>query len=397
MPVLPRLQSDFGPDRTEVREKQIKAMVPEMPNGGTVRAKAGSAARRTDYTGKEDGYVGRIFNPAMPEPDCKSGLPSFVLGEYPGEDQLMRIEIIDLHKHFGPTRAVNGITFSFESGQIFGFVGPNGAGKSTTMRILATLDEPTAGDACVDGVSLVEEPEKAHQLVGYVPDALPEHRDISVHEYLDFFARSYGLRGGKRRRVVEEIEEFTNLNGIREKHINALSKGMKNRVSVARALVHNPPVLVMDEPASGLDPRARIELRELLRVLAGQGKAILISSHILTELAEICNGAVFIERGKILQAGTLEQLLSQHVLERTVVIRSLGPVEKLHKHLLVQPDVEAVRLVDQAVEVDVAGDDEACCDLLERLIKDGYRILEFRPRRADLEQIFMTVTKGDVA
>jgi ABC-2 type transport system ATP-binding protein len=309
----------------------------------------------------------------------------------------MRIEIDDLHKHFGATRAVNGISFAFESGQIFGFVGPNGAGKSTTMRILATLDEPTAGNVLVDGVSVIEEPEKAHKLVGYVPDALPNHRDISVHEYLDFFARSYGLHGDRRRRVLEEIEEFTNLNGIREKHVNALSKGMKNRVSVARALVHNPPVLVMDEPAAGLDPRARIELRELLKVLAGQGKAILISSHILTELAEICNGAVFIERGKILQAGTLEQLLEQHVLQRTVVIRPLGPLEPLHKHLLLQPDVEAVRVVDQAVEVDVAGTEEECCDLLERLIHDGYRILEFRPRRADLEQIFMNVTRGDVA
>jgi ABC-2 type transport system ATP-binding protein len=309
----------------------------------------------------------------------------------------MRIEVQELHKQFGNTRAVNGISFSFESGQIFGFVGPNGAGKSTTMRILATLDEPTSGDALVDGVSLVDEPEKAHKMIGYVPDALPDHRDISVHEYLDFFARSYGLKGTKRRKVVEEIEDFTNLNGIREKHINALSKGMKNRVSVARALVHNAPVLIMDEPASGLDPRARIELRELLKVLATQGKAILISSHILTELAEICTGAVFIERGKILKAGTLQELLEQHVDERSVSIRSLGSVEALHKFLLVQPDVEDARIVDQNVEVEITGDDEGCCDLLKRLVYEGFRIIEFRPRRADLEQIFMNVTKGDVA
>ena len=309
----------------------------------------------------------------------------------------MRIEIQNLHKHFGKTKAVNGISFSFESGQIFGFVGPNGAGKSSTMRILATLDEPTSGDALVDGVSLVDEPEKAHKMIGYVPDALPDHRDISVHEYLDFFARSYGLKGATRRKVVEEIEDFTNLNGIREKHINALSKGMKNRVSVARALVHNAPVLIMDEPASGLDPRARIELRELLKVLATQGKAILISSHILTELAEICTGAVFIERGKILKAGTLQELLEQHVDERSVIIRSLGSVEALRKFLVVQPEVEDARIVDQNVEVEVGGDDEQCCDLLKRLINEGFRIIEFRPRRADLEQIFMNVTKGDVA
>jgi ABC-2 type transport system ATP-binding protein len=308
----------------------------------------------------------------------------------------MRVQISNLRKHFGATRAVNDISFSFTSGQIYGFVGPNGAGKSTTMRILATLDEPTAGDCSIDGVSVVEEPEKAHRLVGYVPDALPDHRDISVHEYLDFFARAYGVRGERRRRVLEHIEEFTNLVGIREKHVNALSKGMKNRVSVARALVHDPPVLIMDEPASGLDPRARIELRELLKVLAGQGKAILISSHILTELAEICTGAVFIERGKILRAGTLEQLLHQDVPHRTVVVRVLDRLEDLHRHLLVQPGIEDVRVLDDELEADVAGDEETCCRLLTDLVGRGYRVLEFRPRRVDLEDIFMTVTRGDV-
>jgi ABC-2 type transport system ATP-binding protein len=308
----------------------------------------------------------------------------------------MQIQILELHKHYGSTRAVNDISFAFASGQIFGFVGPNGAGKSTTMRILATLDEPTAGDCYIDGISVVEDPEKARRLVGYVPDALPEHRDISVHEYLDFFARAYGIRGERRRRVVEEIEEFTNLVGIREKHLAALSKGMKNRVSVARALVHDPPVLIMDEPASGLDPRARIELRELLKVLASQGKAVLISSHILTELAEICTGAIFIERGRVLRSGTLQQLLADEAVHKTVIVRPLDRLDDLHKHLLVQPNVEAVRLVDDALEADVTGDDTDCFELLAQLIRDGHRIVEFRPRRADLEQIFMTVTRGDV-
>ena len=220
---------------------------------------------------------------------------------------------------------MNGISFSFESGQIFGFVGPNGAGKSTTMRILATLDEPTGGDATVDGVSVVEEPEKAHRLVGYVPDALPDHRDISVHEYLDFFARAYGISGEKRRQVVEEIEEFTNLAGHSREapqrpvqgHEEPRQRGPRPGPRPARA----------DHGRAGRGPRSarRIELRELLKVLAGQGKAILISSHILTELAEICTGAVFIERGKILRAGTLEQLLEEDVPQRTVIIRAAGP------------------------------------------------------------------------
>jgi len=308
----------------------------------------------------------------------------------------MKVRVAGLKKYFGKTRAVDGISFEFASGQIFGFVGPNGAGKSTTMRILATLDEPTAGDAFLDDLSVVEEPEKTHRLVGYVPDSLPTHRDISVHEYLDFFARAYGIKGSKRRQVVESIEEFTNLNGIREKHINALSKGMKNRVSVARALVHDPPVLIMDEPAAGLDPRARIELRELLKVLAGQGKAILISSHILTELAEICTGAIFIERGRLLRAGTLEEILAEESAHRTLVIRPLDRVEELRRRLLETPHVDAVRLNDQRLEVDFVGGDEACAQLLAALVKDDFPIVEFRQERAGLEEIFMNVTRGEV-
>lgn len=308
----------------------------------------------------------------------------------------MRINVVGLHKYYGQTRAVNDISFSFTSGQVFGFVGPNGAGKSTTMRIMATLDEPTSGDVQIDGISVIEEPEKAHLLVGYVPDTLPDHSDISVHEYLDFFARAYGLRGQKRKRTVEEIEEFCNLLGIREKHVNALSKGMKNRVSVARALVQDPPVLIMDEPAAGLDPRARIELRNLLKVLAEQGKAILISSHILTELAEICNGAVFIERGRVLKAGTLEELMRESTPHRLVFIRSLRLAEDLHRQLLQMPGIESARLKDNGVEAEVVGGDQECCELLAALIGAGFPVAEFTPQGADLEEIFMTVTRGEV-
>src|SRR5690242_4722876 len=243
----------------------------------------------------------------------------------------MKVQIVNLIKHFGATRAVNDVSFTFSSGQVVGFVGPNGAGKTTTMRILATLDEPTSGDALIDGVSVVEEPERARHLVGYVPDSLPTHRDMSVHEYLDFFARAYGLKGLRRAKVIESVEEFTGLTILRDKMLVALSKGMKQRVSLARALLHDPAVLVMDEPAAGLDPRARIELRELLRVLSSQGKAILISSHILTELAEICHAAVIIERGKILRAGSLSRILSADAPHRTLLIRTLDDPELLHK------------------------------------------------------------------
>ena len=308
----------------------------------------------------------------------------------------MKIEVVNLKKHFGPTRAVDDVSFAFSSGQVVGFVGPNGAGKTTTMRILATLDEPTAGDALIDGVSVVEEPERARRLIGYVPDSLPAHRDISVHEYLDFFARAYGLKGARREKVVTSVEEFTNLAGIRDKTLNALSKGMKQRVSLARALLHDPPALIMDEPAAGLDPRARIELRELIRALSSQGKAVLISSHILTELAEICDGAVIIEHGKILMAGRVGELLTDNASRRVALIRVLSDSEALYRELLQTPGVEAARLNGVEVMAEVNGDDEALCALLVTLVGRGHRVIEFKQQRANLEEIFMSVTKGDV-
>jgi ABC-2 type transport system ATP-binding protein len=308
----------------------------------------------------------------------------------------MKIEVANLEKQFGSTRAVDDVSFSFSSGQVVGFVGPNGAGKTTTMRILSTLDEPTGGDALIDGVSVVEDPECARRLVGYVPDSLPTHRDMSVHEYLDFFARAYSLKGERREKVIESVEEFTNLSGIRDKMLNALSKGMKQRVSLARSLLHDPPVLIMDEPAAGLDPRARIELRELLRVLSAQGKAILISSHILTELAEICHAAVIIEHGKILMAGAIGDLLNSSVPRRTVIVRVLERQEELHRDLLQMPRIENTRINGNEVVIEVDGTEDACCDLLAALIHKGYRVLEFKLQRVNLEEVFMTVTRGIV-
>src|SRR4029077_7690406 len=259
----------------------------------------------------------------------------------------MKVQVKNLRKEFGKTVAVDNISFAFDSGHIFGFVGPNGAGKTTTMRIIATIEEPTDGDVLLNGVSVREEPELARRVVGYVPDTLPAHADITVHEYLDFYARAYGLRGRKRADAVGAIEEFTNVIGIRNKHLKALSKGMKQRVSLGRALVYDPDVLVLDEPAAGLDPRARVELRELLALLAERKKAILISSHILTELTEICNGVVIIERGKLLETGTIDEVLQKSAPRRTVAVRLLDAHHHqnplLLKELLQTPHVENAR------------------------------------------------------
>jgi ABC-2 type transport system ATP-binding protein len=308
----------------------------------------------------------------------------------------MEVNVVNLKRYFGRTRAVDDISFQFRSDHIFGFIGPNGAGKTTTMRVLATLDEPTSGDAYLDGYSVVEDPEKARRLIGFMPDSLPTHRDMTVHEYLDFFARAYGLAGRKRTRAIEAIESFTNLAGLREKLLGSLSKGMKQRVSLARALVHDPPVLVLDEPAAGLDPRARVEVRELLKALADQGKAILVSSHILSELAEICNGAIIIERGKILAAGTMADIVAREVPHRSVIIRPAGRIEELHKELVQMANVASARIDGAQVIAQVTGSDETCSDLLAGLVQKGFRIVEFRLRQADLEDVFMSITKGEV-
>jgi len=308
----------------------------------------------------------------------------------------MEIRVDNLKRHFGRTRAVDGISFTFSSGQIVGFIGPNGAGKTTTMRILATADEPTEGDAFIDGASVVQEPEKVRARVGFMPDYLPGHRDISVHEYLDFFARAYGIPSHRRRPVVEQVEEFTNLNDLRQKTVAALSKGMKQRVSLARAMVHDPAVLILDEPASGLDPRARIELRELLRALAERGKAILISSHILTELSEICSATVIIEQGKIVRAGTMAEIVARDAPLRSVLVRTRGSLDDLRKAVLQLPRVRAARIAGAHVEVDIEGDDEVCQTLLAELVRQGLPIVEFACRKTGLEEIFMNVTKGKV-
>ncbi len=308
----------------------------------------------------------------------------------------MKVRVQNLRKEFTTTVAVNDVSFTFDSGHIFGFVGPNGAGKTTTMRIIATLDEPTRGDVLINGISVRQQPEYARQMVGYVPDSLPAHSDITVHEYLDFFARAYGLHGEKRTKAVEAVEDFTGVTGILEKPLKALSKGMKQRVSLGRALVNDPDVLILDEPAAGLDPRARIELRELLLLLAKRGKAILISSHILTELTEICNGVVIIERGCLLETGTIEDVLKKNSSKRTLAIRVLDRHAELLRELLQTPHIEGPREVANEIHFETDGDEVHDAEILGQLIAKQFRIVEFRQTKADLEDIFMSVTKGGV-
>ena len=313
----------------------------------------------------------------------------------------MQVTIDGLVKTFKRTTAVDHIRFSFESGQIFAFVGPNGAGKTTTMRIMATMEWADEGDVFYDDLPASEYPEKARQLFGFMPDTLPSHADIVVWEYLDFYARAFKLRSPGRQRALKELEEFVGIGHMRDKTIKSLSKGMKQRVSLARALVHDPEVLILDEPAAGLDPRARIELRSLLVALAERGKAILISSHILNELEEIAHGAVIIELGKVVRAGTLDELhrAEDHCDDEPttrLTIRPLNNADQAHKCALEFPRVNNAQLLGQIIEVELIGDQQATADLLSHLVSTGNPIVEFRPSKVGLERLFMDITKGEV-
>ncbi|NCB45438.1 ABC transporter ATP-binding protein [bacterium] len=311
----------------------------------------------------------------------------------------MIFNVKNLTKRFGSITAVDNLSFHVKSGDILGFVGPNGAGKTTTLRMLATLELPNEGEVEIDGASIISRPEIARKCVGFVPDSLTVQKDITVHEYLDFYARLYAFKNPERRKLVNEIEEFTNLVGIREKFIDVLSKGMKQRVSIARALLNDPEIILMDEPAAGLDPRARIELRELLKILAKKNKMILISSHILTELDEICTSTMIIERGKLLKFGEIHDIVDElnvKTTKRTVVLVPLENTESLLNVLLVEPNITNVNTVGRAIEFIYDGDEKNISDLVARLFAEGYKLIEFKIKKQNLESVFMNITKGEV-
>jgi ABC-2 type transport system ATP-binding protein len=306
------------------------------------------------------------------------------------------IEIRRLHRQFGSIWAVNDISFEVPSGQVFGYIGPNGAGKTTSMRILATLDNPTFGDALVDGYSVIKDPDRVRRRLGFMPDAFGTYPNVNCFEYLDFFARAYGLSGSDRRRALDRVLAFTGLDELSEKPIRGLSKGMKQRLCLGRALIHDPPALVMDEPAAGLDPRARIELRDMINHLAAIGKSILISSHILTELAEMCDRVAIIERGRLLVNGTVEEIRKKLAPNREVKIQVLGDTTAIQTWLGEQPGIGHVLVEGDSVRFAHNGTREDEAEMLRAMILAGFRIAEFGSHITSLEEVFMRVTKGEV-
>src|SRR5688572_8910669 len=306
------------------------------------------------------------------------------------------LEIDGLVRHFEKLRAVDDISFHVKRGQVFGFIGPNGAGKTTTMRILATLDLPQAGDVRINGVSVIEEPEMARKMTGFMPDYAGVYSTTTVQEYLDFFARSNGLQGDARRSAVESVIELMGIGELRDRHVERLSKGLKQRVALGRAIIHDPQFLVLDEPAANLDPRARIEFRTLIRELAADGKTILLSSHILTELSEICDAVAVIEKGKILATGSVSEIMTGLREHRVLSIRLAGDRTSAMRFLLEQPDVSRVVDANDRIQLEFTGDDAGQVALLGRLVGAGFPVLEFNLEGAGLEDLFMKITAGKV-
>jgi ABC-2 type transport system ATP-binding protein len=312
------------------------------------------------------------------------------------------IEIQGLTKKYGELTALDDLTLSIEQGAVFGFIGPNGAGKTTTMRILTTLLRPTAGQAWIAGHSVADDPVNVRRVIGYMPDFFGVYDDMKVWEYLDFFAACYNIPAAAREGMIDDLLALVDLQHKREAMVESLSRGMKQRLCLARTLTHDPQVLILDEPASGLDPRARIEMRELLRELQNMGKTIFFSSHILSEVADICTSIGIIEAGKLIAHGDMEEMKRRLRANRLIAIRVLGDTALLVEALKEETAVHAVTTNAEAdlpadtLRIDFAGDDAALSGLLGRLIATGIPIITFGEETGDLEDVFLHVTQGIV-
>ena len=310
------------------------------------------------------------------------------------------IEIKNLTKRFKKRIAVNNINFNIEDGEIFGLVGPNGAGKTTTMRMLVTLLKPDQGEILVGGYSIRKKPNDVRRQIGFMPDSFGVYGDMTVQEYLDFFGACYKVHPQQRVRLITDLLDLVDLGHRRDDMVDTLSTGLKQRLGLARVLIHDPSILVLDDPASGLDPRARVEIRELLLEVARLGKTILFSSHILADVGELCSRVGIIEDGKLVALGTLQQL-SEHVMpHRQLHIGLLNRKEEAQNMLQSIPGVSEVRAVENgriSLEVDFSGDDEAIHQLLAKLLEQGLPIIHFSEESNNLEEVFMRTTKGIVS
>ena len=316
------------------------------------------------------------------------------------------IEIHHLSKHFAKRAAVEDVNLTVEAGEIFGLVGPNGAGKTTTMRMLVTLLQPDRGEIFVGGHSVRKTPREVRRMIGFMPDSFGVYGDMTVHEALDFFGACYQIAPSKRGQLIKDLLELVDIGHRRDDMVDTLSTGLKQRLGVARVLIHDPAILVLDEPASGLDPRARVEIRELLLEIARLGKTIVFSSHILADVAELCTRVAIMENGKLAALGTLGQLSERAVPHRLIQISFLQPLEEeqVQSALATQPGVSGVRLQNGlgkadwvSFQLEFTGDDSALRQLLTSLVQQGLPIVHFSEATQNLEEVFMRTTRGIVS
>ncbi len=306
------------------------------------------------------------------------------------------IETKRLTKNYGNLAALVDLDLVIEAGDIFGFIGPNGAGKTTTMRILVTLLEPSRGQAFIDGLDITKKGKEVRRIVGYMPDFMGIYDDLKVFEYLEFFAAAFSIEPKKRKSIVEGVLELTDLQSKKSFTVDSLSRGMQQRLGLARVLIHDPKVLILDEPASGLDPRARIEIRELLRELKRMGKTIMISSHILSELEEICDHIGIIEHGRLVFSGTMEEIRRRMGVQSKVRVRVANNQQRAIELLSALPDVEDVQSTGVYIAVTLHKDRNTDGIIARTLVNGNLDIVSLEPQQVKLDEAFLQLTKGIV-
>ena len=303
---------------------------------------------------------------------------------------MVRIE--GLTKTYGKFKALDNLNLSIEKGELFGFVGPNGAGKTTTMRIISGLLPADSGTVMVAGIDARKEPDRLKSKIGYMPDFFGVYDNLKALEYMEFFASIYGIVGHDARKLCMELMELVNLADKADSYVDGLSRGMKQRLCLARSLVHNPDLLILDEPASGLDPRARFEMKGILRNLSDMGKTIIVSSHILPELAEMCSTIGIIGHGQMVMSGTMDAILSSMKRQNPLIIRVVGEKDHSIRLLKEHPLVESLSLSEQDIYVSFRGEEAEEAELLATLIGNGVRISSFTREQGNLESVFMEIT-----
>lgn len=306
------------------------------------------------------------------------------------------LETKNLTKRYGDFVALNDLSIHVDRGQILGFIGPNGAGKTTTIKILVGLSRPTSGSAFIGGVNCSESAAKIKRLVGYMPDRFGSYDNMRVHEYLDFFGAIFGISRGERRKRIADVMEITDTSYMQDKFVESLSHGMQQRVGIARTMLHNPEVLILDEPANGLDPRARIEMRELLLRLASEGKTLIVTSHILPELARICDTVAIITGGRLQAFGSLNEVMTRLCPQRSYELQltsadQLPKAEEFLKQCLLPTEVMAVSQAECVIRFPTVRTESELAELLQKLVAANVAVSQFREVASDLEDAFLSV------